>query len=320
MKRTFEMIRVLAGGALAFALVMGCATTVTPRQLVEARQAYTHAAQSSGASLVPDELHKARVSLDRAEQAFSENPDAQSTIDLAYVAQRKAQLAEALGGIGLAERDKQAAIAGQLQAKDEVIAKVQGDLRSSERQKQERETALTRTREQLDAERRLGERDREALAKTTEQLDAAEAARRAAEEKADEATRELAKIAAVKEDERGKVITLSGGVLFVSGQWVLLPGASAQLDLVAKAFIDRKETIVVEGHTDSQGGDAYNLDLSQKRAMTVRDYLVSRGVSSDRVRAVGYGRVRPIADNRSAEGRAKNRRVEIVLERMHATR
>jgi outer membrane protein OmpA-like peptidoglycan-associated protein len=71
--------------------------------------------------------------------------------------------------------------------------------------------------------------------------------------------------------------------------------------------------MVVEGHTDSQGSDDLNLKLSEDRAAAVRDYLVSRGVAADRLSAVGVGEKRPIADNTSAEGRANNRRVEIVI-------
>ena len=68
------------------------------------------------------------------------------------------------------------------------------------------------------------------------------------------------------------------------------------------------------GHTDSQGGTSYNQELSQRRAQAVRDYLVSRGIAADRVTAQGVGPSRAITDNKSAEGRANNRRVEIVVE------
>jgi outer membrane protein OmpA-like peptidoglycan-associated protein len=74
-------------------------------------------------------------------------------------------------------------------------------------------------------------------------------------------------------------------------------------------------TTVVEGHTDSVGGDAYNQTLSERRANAVRDVLVNQyGVGSDRVNAVGYGETRPVADNASADGRAVNRRVEAEVE------
>jgi len=71
--------------------------------------------------------------------------------------------------------------------------------------------------------------------------------------------------------------------------------------------------MVVEGHTDSQGNDDANQVLSEQRAKSVRDYLVSRGVAADRITSTGKGETSPVADNKSAEGRANNRRVEIVV-------
>lgn len=110
------------------------------------------------------------------------------------------------------------------------------------------------------------------------------------------------------------VITLSGQVLFASGQSTLLPAATTALENVATALkASSGGTIVIEGHTDSQGRRDYNLALSQARAEAVRSFLTSRGVPAEALRAVGVGPDRPIADNRSAEGRANNRRVEIVL-------
>lgn len=72
--------------------------------------------------------------------------------------------------------------------------------------------------------------------------------------------------------------------------------------------------IVVEGHTDSQGSDSSNQALSERRAQAVVSFLVSRGVSAEQIRAQGLGESRPIADNNSPEGRANNRRVEIVIQ------
>ena len=112
------------------------------------------------------------------------------------------------------------------------------------------------------------------------------------------------------------VITLSGSVLFASAKSDLLPDAQSKLSDVANALAkqDPDSKIVVEGHTDSQGGASFNQDLSQKRAESVRQYLISRGIASDRVTAQGFGPSRAIADNGSAEGRANNRRVEIVVQ------
>jgi outer membrane protein OmpA-like peptidoglycan-associated protein len=112
------------------------------------------------------------------------------------------------------------------------------------------------------------------------------------------------------------VITLSGSVLFASAKSDLLPEAQLRLNDVANALIkeDPLSKMVVEGHTDSQGAPAYNQDLSQHRAQAVRDYLVGRGIAGDRISAQGFGPTRSIADNNSAEGRANNRRVEIVVQ------
>ena len=126
----------------------------------------------------------------------------------------------------------------------------------------------------------------------------------------------LAAIAAVKEEERGLVVTLSGSVLFRSAKSTLLSSAQVKLDQVAKALLAvRARNLIVEGHTDSQGSESYNQGLSQRRADAVRDYLVQKGYPADRIQTRGKGEGSPIADNASPEGRANNRRVEIVIER-----
>ena len=138
----------------------------------------------------------------------------------------------------------------------------------------------------------------------------------AAEKKAADAQAALAKLAAVKEEARGLVITLSGSVLFASGKSALLPAAQDRLNQVADALLATKERkLVVEGHTDAQGSNSSNQVLSQKRADAVRSYLISRGYPGDLIQAQGIGEDRPIADNANAEGRANNRRVEIVVDR-----
>jgi outer membrane protein OmpA-like peptidoglycan-associated protein len=88
----------------------------------------------------------------------------------------------------------------------------------------------------------------------------------------------------------------------------------SSLDNVAIALKSTPDrNITVEGHTDSVGSRAFNMDLSLRRAQSVRDHLVSRGLPSETVRANGVGPDRPIASNGTADGRANNRRVEIVV-------
>lgn len=156
----------------------------------------------------------------------------------------------------------------------------------------------------------------EIVKNTTEQLSVEQQARIDAELIAAAALAELAKLAAVKEEERGLVITLSGSVLFASNESTLLPAAQDRLNKVADALlVTKQKQLIIEGFTDSQGSSDYNIALSQRRADTVRSYLISRGYPSDLIHTQGIGEERPVADNNSAEGRANNRRVEIVVER-----
>ncbi|MCL2144710.1 MAG: OmpA family protein [Endomicrobia bacterium] len=116
------------------------------------------------------------------------------------------------------------------------------------------------------------------------------------------------------ETERGLVITLGAKVLFDTGKFNLKKGAMKTLKEVAdllKMYSDNN--ISVEGHTDWQGGIAYNQKLSEDRAKSVRDFLVKEGVDSERIKMTGYGKLKPVATNDTAAGREQNRRVEIVI-------
>ena len=116
-----------------------------------------------------------------------------------------------------------------------------------------------------------------------------------------------------KQTNRGLVMTLSD-VLFDTGRATLKPGADRDLDRLAQALKDNANTrVLIEGHTDSVGGDDYNMALSQKRAESVADALQMRGVPADRYQAKGLGKDFPVASNATQSGRQQNRRVEIVF-------
>ena len=103
-------------------------------------------------------------------------------------------------------------------------------------------------------------------------------------------------------------------VLFRSGSFELLPAARERLAKVSGIVLAYPSLhLAVEGHTDSVGGDEYNQNLSERRAQSVRDYFVQQGVSANAIEAKGFGKTEPIASNDTAEGRAQNRRVELVL-------
>ena len=275
-------------------LFVSCVATAIPTELSNARQAYQHASEGPAAQLVPAELHKAKQALDRAEISFEKEPKSFRTKDLAYVAERKAMKADALASIAAQKVNTARANKSYQTTQGEIIERAQADL------------ARART-EKADA----------ATAEAAADLAAAQQARMDAEKRADDAQAKLAEVAKLKEEARGLVITLSGSVVFASNQALILPAAQARLNQVSEALLstDSLRNLVVEGHTDSIGSEAYNMQLSQRRADSVRSYLVSRGYPADKIEASGIGEIRPIASNSNPEGRSNNRRVEIIVQR-----
>ena len=120
----------------------------------------------------------------------------------------------------------------------------------------------------------------------------------------------------VSETDGGKAIlvNLPDGVTFDVGSATLQPAFRATLDKVAQSMIDYPQSLIdVYGHTDSTGSDAFNQRLSEQRATTVMNYLISRGVPASRLRSQGFGETMPVASNDTVDGRARNRRVEIKI-------
>jgi outer membrane protein OmpA-like peptidoglycan-associated protein len=304
MKSSKNMLQALAMPFIATAFSMACATA-TPVELTNARVAYGRASTGPAASLVPSDVHKAKTALDQAEQAFAEEKGSPKTIDLAYIAERTAQIAEARAEGATAENSTS-------KSKQEFGDTQQAIAKTTE-------GALVKTREQLaEAERGQAQQAQQAGTERTARQEADKKAAAseqravASEQQAKDANEALAKLAA-KEEERGTVITLSGSVLFRTNDATLMPEAQTRLDQVASALVAKGHEVVVEGYTDSKGSQATNMNLSQRRAESVRAYLVSRGFPSEKIQARGMGPDRPVADNASTEGRANNRRVEIVI-------
>ncbi len=109
-------------------------------------------------------------------------------------------------------------------------------------------------------------------------------------------------------------VTFAADAFFDFNKAVLKPEAKAKLDDLSGKLKDISlEVIIAVGHTDAVGGDAYNQKLSVKRAEAVKAYMVSKGIEPNRVYTEGKGKKQPVADNKTAEGRAKNRRVEIEV-------
>lgn len=273
---------------------------IPPKALVDARAAFAKAKSDIAIQLDPTDVHEADLALQRAEAAFNDMPDDPSTIDLAILAERRAEIAEAEAAAlksgqdtELAKRQLTDFMAGQLK-------NARGQLESTKGQLDQTKQNLSHTQEALNAQQALTADQQKKLADL--------------EAKLKDARDTIAKIAAVKDDDRGMVITLQGEVLFATGKWDLKAGAMAKLDQIAEALRGKEQPMVVYGFTDNVGTRETNMDLSQKRANSVRDYLVTRGIPADLITAQGKGPDNPIAENTSVEGRASNRRVEIVVQ------
>lgn len=276
----------LLTACLAFHGVIGCGAAVAPQELHNARHAYTQASQGPAAQLAPAQLDTARQGLERANMAFGSGAEEAVVRDLAYVAEREVAIAVSAAGLEQANRNI------------DKYEKEQDDLRR--RLQNATQSELERMKKELEEQKKAVATEREA--------------RLAAERSAAAALKSLDEIARVKEESRGIVITLSGAVLFATGAHSLLPIAKEKLREVAQALLEQGDsTILVEGHTDSRGSASNNQELSLLRAQEVRGYLVSQGIPTNNIQAAGLGEERPLASNDTAEGRANNRRVEIVI-------
>jgi len=120
--------------------------------------------------------------------------------------------------------------------------------------------------------------------------------------------------ATVERVGEGIQVTFDSGILFDVDSSVLRPASRDNLTNLARSIADYEGTrILVVGHTDSTGSDAYNQGLSERRAIAAKTYLIEQGVGGDRIDAVGRGEAEPVASNETTEGRQDNRRVEVAI-------
>ncbi len=265
---------------LAAAVGLGACSHSPPGELQAARSAYDRASHGPAATYDPTDLRGAREMLNVAEHAFDVSGDSEQTRAISYAAIRRTQVAEARAQAQIASRQEAAAATALQQAQAQ-----QAQLTSAE---------LGQTQQQLAQERAHREEE---------------------ERRARDAENALKNMGNVKSESRGLVITLGGSVFFPSGKANILPSSRSRLTEVAKevAQMAPERKILVEGFTDSTGPSSLNEELSQKRADAVKDVLVENGVPADRITTKGMGEEHPVASNATPEGRANNRRVEIVI-------
>jgi outer membrane protein OmpA-like peptidoglycan-associated protein len=285
----------------------GCASSAQQRaarsQLERAQAAYQQAEADPNVQMYAQgRLADAQKTLREAEQAKHSD----ERLHLSYLAEKKALLASVTGSTGKTEQNMEQL---RRETSDVLLQKRDRELKAA------RTEADTKARE-AEQWRRLAEartKDDEAKARAARQTEDAEAKALAAEQaKAAALANELASLKAQHTD-RGMVLTV-GDVLFAPGRAEVGPGAQRSIDKLAEFLRTySKRNVLIEGHTDNLGNEDFNVKLSQQRADAVRDLLIARGVSPQRIRTKGYGPKFPVVDNDSAAGRQQNRRVEVLV-------
>ena len=316
---------------LAAAVISACASNAPNASLESARAVVSQTADNPEVvRRAPLELKAARDTIDKADNVWRNDRDEGEVNHLSYLAKQRAEVARNLARSRQVDEDvKDANSAGdklRLEARTGEAEKARLDAIAAQSQTQ---TAQAQARQaQIDAanaQQNAAAATRMAAADRAQSIAAQEAAAaerlraeqaagtaNAAQERVRQLEAQLRDIEG-KQTERGLLVTL-GDVLFAFNKSELTPQAGPRLDKLAsflKQFPQRK--LLVEGYTDAVGTDAYNMELSERRAEAIREALVARGVDTTRVVTKGYGKAYPVADNASVDGRAVNRRVEVVI-------
>jgi len=280
--------------AALMSLSMACATV--PSALEQARENYQQMQRDPQVSAqAPVASYEASQALRRTEKAWEETGNEQEVTHLAYLTNRRVEIAREAARQKAAEAEAQ-----QLKQEREKVL-LETRTREAERAKQ---LAESRAREV-----QLAQQEAEARARETQE---AQRKAQAAADRAAELEKRFAELKA-KQTERGFELTLSD-VLFEFDQANLKAGSARSLTSVAQFLREESQRqITIEGYTDNVGSDAYNLALSQRRADSVRDFLVRNGISADRITARGLGEAYPVASNETEAGRQQNRRVQIII-------
>jgi outer membrane protein OmpA-like peptidoglycan-associated protein len=317
----------------------------TPLQLFEARNAVRIARNAGVDKYAAASQTKAEQQLQIAEDAYRQKRDRKVVEAAARDAIQTAEEGRVMAVKARAEEEAQAKIAADKRAAEEREAKARADAAAEV----ERRMAADQARIQAEADRaeaeRLKQEAQKAAADAAKAKQEAEAARTAAladqqaalqQKQAAEADAEKARQAAAKaeaekadlraqllsqlnsilqtrDSARGLIVQMSD-VLFDTGSATLKPGAREKLAKISGILLAHPGlTLQIEGHTDSVGSDDFNQQLSERRADSVRDYLAEQGVSASAMTARGFGKTQPVASNDTAEGRQRNRRVELVV-------
>jgi outer membrane protein OmpA-like peptidoglycan-associated protein len=307
--------KTLIAATVASVLLAACAAApLKPDGAAEVRSKLTQLQSDPNlGSRAPLAIKEADAAVSTAEQP---QPDKDLAAYRVYLADRKVETARAQAETRFAE-DQRATLSAQRE-------RVRLDARTHEADAARNQAATARmaaasSEQEADAARSQAATARMAAASSVQETDAARSqaasarvAAASSEQEAAELQRQIDALQA-KVTDRGLVLTL-GDVLFETGRADLKAGAAGHLNKLV-AFLTKypQRVVAIEGHTDSVGSDDYNQALSQRRADSVRSYLVRAGIEPGRLSASGMGKNDPVAENDSAIGRQQNRRVAVII-------
>jgi outer membrane protein OmpA-like peptidoglycan-associated protein len=270
----------------------------------EGRAESGQAAAQAETDRVTREAEAARIQAAADAERMTRENDAQTAASAAEAARLKAE--------NQAQMTAAASEADRLKLENQ--AQMTAAVSEADRLKlenQARETAATteadRLKQENDAQRAAAQAELDSAARQTAQLQADKVELRA------NLLAQFNAILQTRDTPRGLVVNMSD-VLFDTGKYSLRPLAREKLAKLAGIVSGHPGlNLAVEGYTDSVGGDAYNQQLSEQRSESVRDYLTQQGMAEGSVTAEGFGKTQPVASNDTAEGRQRNRRVELVI-------
>jgi outer membrane protein OmpA-like peptidoglycan-associated protein len=305
-----------------------------PLELLEARNAIAIAKASKAEQYAPDALRKAEDFLAKGEDYLKRK---QGRSAIGTVARYAAQQAEDARVLSIRRQQQERAAnerkAMQQRADDEAerarLAREQADTAQQQRdQAQQERLAADQARQQAEQAAQQAAQERAAAEQAKQQAileqqnlrqqvqqaqTAAQQAEADREQTRQRLLTQLNQVLQTKDTARGLIVNMSD-VLFDFNKATLKPGARERLARVSGIILAYPDLhLQIEGYTDNIGSDSYNMQLSDKRAEVVREYLVTQGVNAANVSARGFGKTAPVASNDSAAGRQMNRRVELVV-------
>jgi len=316
-------------------------TKHVPLELLEARNAVAIAKATGAEKYAPDTLAKAQTYLDRGETYLEQH---QKTNAIGTVARGATQAAEDARLLTLRRREQEqiaeqqraaqqrteeARARAQAEAERATTAQAAAAMQAQQRQaaeqaqqqaeqaRQQAELAAERARQeqaQAEAARQAALQEQQRLQQQAQQAQqAAQQAEQQREQLRARLQQQLNQVLQTRDTARGLIVNMSD-VLFDFNKATLKPGARERLSKVAGIVLAYPDLhLKIEGFTDNIGSDQYNMELSQRRAAAVRDYLISQGVPVNNIFAQGLGEADPVASNATPEGRQLNRRVDMVV-------